>query len=68
MCEIKRAALVSLHVNLPWAKSCFTCSANRYLEMEREGAMSRGEGSIGIRALLAACPHQRYQRKFHKAK
>lgn len=36
MCEIRRAALVSLHVNLPWAKSCFTCRANRYLERSTE--------------------------------
>lgn len=37
MCEIKRAALVSLHVSLPWARSCFTCRANRYLQTERDG-------------------------------
>lgn len=36
MCEIKRAVLVSLHVSLPCARSCFTCNANRYLQNKHE--------------------------------
>lgn len=32
MCDIKRAALVSLQVSLPCAKSCLTCNANKYLK------------------------------------
>lgn len=32
ICDIKRAALVSLQVSLPCAKSCLTCNANKYLK------------------------------------
>lgn len=58
MCEIRRAALVSLHVSLPWAKSCFTCRANRYLWKSTEtqvtwakptgGPASRGSFLLAI--------------------
>lgn len=76
MCETKRAALVSLHVSLPWARSCFTCRANRYLRIRREtgvrhidmGVKQRGRGGLatksGALCSLATRPHSEDLKKY----
>lgn len=64
MCEIKRAALVSLHVSLPCARSCFTCRANRYLRTQREmvimhvemADVQRGQGRSAPKSVQLLTP------------
>lgn len=55
ICEIRRAVLVSLHVSLPCARSCFTCNANRYLQNKREQRATQSRRESG--ESIPTCTH-----------